>query len=173
MAERLTRFRIEYGLPLTDGSKAHAAPADMPRVREIYTALARQRYRLKVALDLIVQRWVNKVQRRSLAELQHSIGDSLAVIMRDHQRLKRNREVLSTTLDRLSTLVEEARVSRARSASDIRILTQALEARRIAQDSTQKTGVAAGAGLLFSIFLSLLIEYVRKARALRAGDSCP
>jgi hypothetical protein len=173
LAVRLTRLRTEYGPPLTDESEAHVAPADMPGLREIYTALSQQRHRLKVALGLIVQRWVNKVQRRSLEELQHSIGDSLAVIMRDHQRLKRNQEVLSTALDRLSTLVEEARVSRAKSANDIRILTQALEARQIGQDSNRKTGVAAGAGLLFSVFLSLLIEYVRKARALRAGDSRP
>ena len=81
---------------------------------------------------------------------------------------------IHATLDRLSTLVEEARVSRAKSANDIRILTQALEARRVTQGSTQqKTGVAAVAGLLLSALLSLLIEYVRKARALRAEDSRP
>ena len=170
MAEQLTRLRTEQRPRLAEKSRAQSPPADMPKVREIGRTLVRQRQQLKSALDLIVQRWVNRAQRRSLEQLQHDIGNSLAAKMRDHQRLQRNQELLSATLDRLSALVEEARISRAKSANDIRILTQALEARQIAQDAAQqKTAIAAGVGLLLSAFVSLLVEYVRKARARRAA----
>ena len=117
-----------------------------------------------------MQRWVYKTRNRSFQELRLAIGDSLSTRMRDHQRLLRNQALLEETLDRLSPLVEEARISRANSANDIRILTQALEVRSLPQATVQqKTAIAAGVGFLLSAILSLLVEYVRKARALRAA----
>ena len=48
------------------------------------------------------------------------------------------------------------------------MLTRAFEAQEMPQDPIQtKTAIAAGVGFLVSTILSLLIEYMRKARALR------
>jgi hypothetical protein len=162
LAEQLTAMRGERR-----GKTEQIAsdfPIGMPALRELY----QQRRKLRIALDFVVYRWVSKAQRLSLEQLQRSVGESLASKVRDHQRLQRNHALLSERLDRLSTVVEEARLSRARSANDMRILTQALEARRIAQDTApHRTAVAAGAGLLVSALISLFVEYVRKARARR------
>ena len=60
-------------------------------------------------------------------------------------------------------------MSRAKAANDIRVLTQALAVRSISQASLEhKSAIAAGLGLMISVILSLLIEYVRKARHNRA-----
>tara|TARA_Y100001934_G_scaffold255702_1_gene322979 strand:+ start:131 stop:562 length:432 start_codon:yes stop_codon:yes gene_type:complete len=142
----------------------------MRDAEEIYTVISEQKLRISAMLDLIAQRWVYKAQSRSLEQRRLEVGDSLSSKVRDHQHLLRNQTLLEETLSRLSTLVEEARISRAKSANDIRILTQALEVRSIPQTTAQqKTAIAAGVGFLLSAVLSLLVEYVRKARALRAA----
>ncbi|MBT5329165.1 MAG: hypothetical protein HOL51_23895, partial [Gemmatimonadetes bacterium] len=65
-------------------------------------------------------------------------------------------------------LAEGARISRAKAANDIRVLTQALVVRSTSEAPIQqKSAIAAGVGLLIAAILSLLIEYVRKARQKR------
>ena len=89
-----------------------------------------------------------------------------------YQGLLRDRDLLLQTLDHFSQLVEGARTSRAKAANDIRVLTQALEVRSTSPaPSPQKTAIAAGAGFLISTILSLLIEYVRKARQIRMANN--
>ena len=69
-------------------------------------------------------------------------------------------------------LVEEARIARAKSAGDIRVLTRALEVKTLHQTpGQQKVAIAAGVGFLLSSILSLLVEYVRKAQARRTRAS--
>ena len=170
LAEKLTQIRERYGDRTAKESKVEPSAIEMVVTRETYNTLLEQRQRISEMLDLIAQRWVYKARIRSSEQLRLDIGDSLSSKMRDHQHLLRNQTLLEETLNRLSTLVEEARISRAKSANDIRILTQALEVRSIPQTTAQqKTAIAAGVGFLLSAVLSLLVEYVRKARALRAA----
>lgn len=166
----LVNFRTVHGFWTAKETRAHLSAAEMRDSEEIYTVVSEQKLRISEMLDLIAQRWVYKAQSRSLEQRRLEVGDSLSSKVRDHQHLLRNQTLLEETLSRLSTLVEEARISRAKSANDIRILTQALEVRSIPQTTAQqKTAIAAGVGFLLSAVLSLLVEYVRKARALRAA----
>ena len=170
LAEKLTQLRERHGDRTAKESKVEPSAIEMIVTRETYNTLWEQRQRISEMLDLIAQRWVYKAQSRSLEQRRLEVGDSLSSKVRDHQHLLRNQTLLEETLNRLSTLVEEARISRAKSANDIRILTQALEVRSIPQTTAQqKTAIAAGVGFLLSAVLSLLVEYVRKARALRAA----
>ncbi|MBT7547758.1 MAG: hypothetical protein HN611_03700, partial [Gemmatimonadetes bacterium] len=97
-----------------------------------------------------------------------TVGNSLANKVHNYQRLSRDRDLLLQTLDQLTQLAEGARISRAKAANDIRVLTQALVVRSTSEAPIQqKSAIAAGVGLLIAAILSLLIEYVRKARQKR------
>jgi hypothetical protein len=95
--------------------------------------------------------------------------DELASKQHNQQRLLRDRELYIGTVESFSKRVEEARIARAKSADDIRVLTRALEVRQLLGElGQQKSALAAGVGLLLSSILSFLIEYVRKAKARRS-----
>lgn len=169
LTERLAKFRTQY--EQIDGSRkmTSSKPGNLAKTRALYSALEAQQSRIKGALNLIVQKKLRDLQRISLEHEQKRIGDSLSAKMRKHQRLLKDRELLSETLNSFSALAEGARISRAKAANDIRVLTQALEVRTISSSPVQqKTAIAAGVGLLLSSILSLLIEYMRKAKGQRA-----
>jgi len=108
-------------------------------------------------------------QLLSLKASLDSIKKELSAKVQNQQRLHRDQELLRGTVTRFSTLHEEARVAREKAAGDIRVLTRALDVRQIPQEQgQQKTAIAAGVGFLLSSILSLLLEYIRKARQKRA-----
>jgi hypothetical protein len=141
---------------------------DITKIREQYLLLQLQRNRIEQALGLVVQKRLRHSKRIVLEERLKTAATSLANKVNIYQGLLRDRDLLLQTLDQFSQLVEGARISRAKAANDIRVLTQALEVRSTSPaPSPQKTAIAAGAGFLISTILSLLIEYVRKARQIR------
>ena len=169
VSEQLVDLQVRYGKrniirgPTTTGS------IDLAKIREQYLLLQVQRDRIEQALDLIVQKRLHNSQRIALQKKLKTVGNSVANKVHSHQRLSRDRDLLLQTLDQLSQLTEGARISRAKAANDIRVLTQALAVRSTSQTSfQQKSAIAAGVGLMISAILSLLIEYVRKARQNRA-----
>jgi uncharacterized protein involved in exopolysaccharide biosynthesis len=94
-----------------------------------------------------------------------AVKDTLSFKMNEQQRLIRDQGVYNETVARFSKLLEEARIAREKAAGDIRILTRALEVRQIPQEQGRhKAAVATGVGFLLSCILSLLAEYIRKAR---------
>lgn len=97
-----------------------------------------------------------------------SVKDALANKKREKSRLTRSQQRLTKTVGNFSSRLEDARIAREKAAGDIRVLTRALQAKQLPQDPIQtKTAIAAGVGFLISTVLSLLIEYMRKARAIR------
>ena len=109
-----------------------------------------------------------KSRSKRLQELQREIDDvknKLSNNTDQLQRLARDRDIFNQTLSRFSKLLEEARIAREKAAGDIRILTRALQVRQVPQEQgLHKATVAAGVGFLLSCILSLLAEYIRKAR---------
>ena len=100
-----------------------------------------------------------------------SVKDALADKTREQSRLTRSQQRLTETVGNFSSRLEDARIAREKAAGDIRVLTRALQAKQLPQDPIQtKTAIAAGVGFLISTVLSLLIEYMRKARAEREKD---
>jgi hypothetical protein len=168
LAARLADIRLLHGERPTSGRQNATDPTDFAMVRELYIELQAQRDRIEETLNIIVQKKLHDAQRISLEKNQRAIGNSLTNKAHNYKRLSRDRDLLLQTIDRLSELAEGARISRAKAANDIRVLTQALEVRSISQTPIQqKSAIAAGVGLLIAAILSLLIEYVRKARQKR------
>ena len=119
-----------------------------------------------------MQKRLQSSKRIVLEERLKTAANSLANKVNIYQGLLRDRDLLLQTLDQFSQLVEGARISRAKAANDIRVLTQALEVRSTSPaPSPQKTAIAAGVGFLISTIVSLLIEYVRRARQIRIGEN--
>ena len=169
LAEYLANLRLRHGDRNTGGKQTTTDPIDLSKIRELYVVLQAQRDRIQEMLNIIVQKKLHDAQRISLEKKQHAIGSSLTNKVHNHERLLRDQDLLLQTIDQLSQLAEGARISRAKAANDIRVLTQALEVRSVSPAAIQqKSAIAAGVGLLVSAILSLLIEYVRKARQKRA-----
>ena len=168
LAARLADIRLRHGERPTSGRQNATDLADFAMVRELYIELQAQRDRIEETLNIIVQKKLHDAQRISLEKNQRAIGNSLTNKAHNYKRLSRDRDLLLQTIDRLSELAEGARISRAKAANDIRVLTQALVVRSTSEAPIQqKSAIAAGVGLLIAAILSLLIEYVRKARQKR------
>ena len=169
VSEQLVDLRLRYGKRNIIRGQTTTGSIDIAKIREQYLLLQVQRDRIEQALDLIVQKRLHNSQRIALQKRIKTVGNSLANKVHNHQRLSRDRDLLLQTLDQLSQLIEGARISRAKAANDIRVLTQALAVRSTSRAPfEQKSALAAGVGLMISAILSLLIEYVRKARQNRA-----
>jgi len=165
VSEQLVDLRLRYGKRNIIRGQTTTGSVDIAKIREQYLLLQVQRDRIEQALDLIVQKRLRNSQSIALQKRLKTIGNSLANKVHNHQRLSRDRDLLLQTLDQLSQLIEGARISRAKAANDIRVLTQALAVRSTSRAPfEQKSTIAAGVGLIISAILSLLIEYVRKAR---------
>ncbi len=171
LSQELIDLRLQIGASNVVRGPTTTDSIGITKVRERFLILQRQRNRIEQALGLVVQKRLQSSKRIVLEERLKTAANSLANKVNIHQGLSRDRDLLRQTLDRLSQLVEGARISRAKAANDIRVLTQALEVRSTSPArSPQITAVATGVGLLISTILSLFIEYVRKARHSRSGE---
>jgi hypothetical protein len=110
--------------------------------------------------------------KKALAQIDSRLRDvetKLSLLLSRRDRLTRSQETYRGTFGRFSTLLEETRIAREKAGGDIRILTRAIEARIVPQESPEQKAVISGAvALIVSTFLAFLLEYVRKARLLRA-----
>jgi uncharacterized protein involved in exopolysaccharide biosynthesis len=135
-------------------------------------AMSRYIYYATVRDSMAKRLRIVKLQQQSRQDLWNfvqknlnTVKDTLSGKIREQKRLLRDQEVFSGTVARFSKLLEEARIAREKAAGDIRILTRALEVRQIPQEQGRhKAAVATGVGFLLSCILSLLAEYIRKAR---------
>jgi uncharacterized protein involved in exopolysaccharide biosynthesis len=115
-----------------------------------------------------------KSKKKVLTQMQgrlRSIEKQLSLLLSRRDRLTRSRETYQGTYARFSHLLEETRIAREKAAGDIQILTRAIEARIVPQESPkQKAAISGGVALIVSTFVVFLLEYVRKARLARAGS---
>ena len=83
-------------------------------------------------------------------------------------RITRTKEVVSASLERFSGLLEEARIARQRAGSNLRLITLDKTWRSITPPPRSRSIlIGGGVGLLVSVFMAFLLEYVRRARATR------
>ena len=110
--------------------------------------------------------------KRALVQIQTLLPDiekTLSLLVTRRDRLIRSRETYQGTFDRFSALIEETIIAREKAAGDIQILTRAIEARIVPQESPkQKAAISGAVALIVSTFLAFLLKYVRKARLTRA-----
>ncbi len=94
--------------------------------------------------------------------------DQLNSLLARRDRLVRAKDTMVRIFDRFTKRAEEARIAREEAASGLRVITTARTPRSVARQSpVQKSLVSGAVGLVVSIFLAFLLEYVHKARALR------
>ena len=107
-----------------------------------------------------------------LNQIQNQLQDDeekLSLLLSRRQRLTRSQATYEGTFLRFSAILEETRVAREKAAGDIQILTRAIEARPVGPDEPRQMAVIGGAlGLIISMFLLFLLEYVHKARNVRS-----
>ena len=113
-------------------------------------------------------------KNRALTQVRSSLKEvegQLSSLLSRRDRLNRSQQTYQGTFDRFSKLLEETRIAREKAAGDIQILTRAIEARIVPQDSPkQKAALSGAVALIVSTFLVFLLEYVRKARLTRAAS---
>ena len=96
--------------------------------------------------------------------------DQLKSLLARRDRLVRTKETMVGIFERFAKRAEEARIAREKAASGLRKITMARtpKTKSVAiQSRFQKSLVSGAVGLVVSIFLAFLLEYVYKARALR------
>ena len=92
---------------------------------------------------------------------QGALADSLDRIKRG---LEREASVYQTTFDRFASLLEEARIARVQAAGDIQIVSRAVAPRAVARGAVKKAAIASIVGLMASVMLAFLLEYVGRSR---------
>ena len=86
--------------------------------------------------------------------------DSLTLLS---DRLGVDRSIYQATYDRFVRLLEQSRIAREQSAGDVQIASRAVQVRRVGAP-TKGPLLAGVVGLIASVFLAFLLEYVAKAR---------
>ncbi len=113
-------------------------------------------------------------KNRALTQVRSSLKEvegQLSSLLSRRDRLNRSQQTYQGTFDRFSKLLEETRIAREKAAGDIQILSRAIEARVVPQESPkQKAAISGAVALIVSTFLVFLLEYVRKARLTRAAS---
>jgi len=95
-----------------------------------------------------------------------TVADSLA---RERSNLENEVEVYQTTFTRFAKLEEEARITRQQAAGAIQIVARAVVARPVARGTLRKAAISAFVGLMGSVILAFLLEYVARSRARVSG----
>ena len=110
-------------------------------------------------------------QQTQLSRVKESASetlDQLNSLLARRDRLVRAKGTMVGMFDRFTKRAEEAGIAREKAASGLREITTAHTPRSVTRQSpVQKSLVSGAVGLVVSIFLAFLLEYVHKARALR------
>lgn len=139
---------------------------------------SQQRYVLKkrtlaslvADVQALRQELADKMRRlESTKETTASVLDQMNYLVARREGLNRAKEAVAATVGRFAILAEEARITRQRAMSNLRIVTRAETYRAVPFQSNQlgRIPLSGAVGLIVSMFVAFLLEYVRKARALR------
>lgn len=91
-------------------------------------------------------------------------GTKADALARKRRGLEREQRVYQTSFDRFASLLEEARIARVQAAGDIQIVSRAMAARTVPRGTVKKAAIAGIVGLMASVMLAFLLEYVSRAR---------
>jgi uncharacterized protein involved in exopolysaccharide biosynthesis len=88
-------------------------------------------------------------------------------------RLGVDRSIYQGTYDRFVRLLEQSRIAREQSAGDVQIASRAVQVRRVPVDPTRGPLLVGAVGLIASVFLAFLLEYIAKARNQKQASGAP
>ena len=109
-----------------------------------------------------------QAQLRSVKASAFEALDQINSLLARRDRLVRAKATMVGMFDGFTKLAVEAGIAQEKAASGLRKITMARTPRSVAgQPAGQKSLVSGAVGLVVSIFLAFLFEYVHKARALR------
>ena len=97
------------------------------------------------------------------------LADRLNRLNLEQDRLMRTRGTRQITYDRLAKLAEEARIASQIASANLRIITRAGTPVSEGELTRQSVPLAGAIGLILSVFVVFLVEYVSKARARQAA----
>ena len=133
---------------------------------ELYQVSRRQVSRLLPEV-LALQAEVRDLEKGLLE--QQTVIQRLNRLTLEQDRLTRTRETRQTTYDRLAKLAEEARIAAQIASANLRIITRAGAPVSEGEFTRQSVPLAGAIGLILSVFVVFVVEYVSKARARQAA----
>ncbi len=133
---------------------------------ELYQVSRRQVSRLLPEV-LALQAEVRDLEKGLLE--QQTVIQRLNRLTLEQDRLTRTRETRQTTYDRLAKLAEEARIAAQIASANLRIITRAGTPVSEGEFTRQSVPLAGAIGLILSVFVVFVVEYVSKARARQAA----
>ena len=92
------------------------------------------------------------------------LDEQIGLLQLEQTRMERDVEMYKSTFERFAKLAEDARVAKAGEVSDLKVVSRAVEATVVAPEKRNTVMLAGGVGLVVTIFLAFLMEYVEKAR---------
>ena len=105
----------------------------------------------------------------SWSEQIRAQGTKADALARQRRGLEREQKVYQTSFDRFASLLEEARIARVQAAGDIQIVSRAVATRVVPRGTVKKAAIAGIVGLMASVMLAFLLEYVARARGNQAA----
>ena len=92
------------------------------------------------------------------------LDEQIGLLQLEQTRMERDVGMYKSTFERFAKLAEDARVAKAGEVSDLKVVSRAVEATVVAPEKRSTVMLAGGVGLVVTIFLAFLMEYVEKAR---------
>lgn len=141
---------------------------------EDYTGLKQRAEQLAVEVGALRQDV--EFEKANYEEWSRQVEGRLAVVdslARRRRTLSREQSVFQSTFDRFANLLEEARIAREQAAGDIQIVSRAVAPRPVPRGTVKKAAIAAIVGLMGSVMLAFLLEYVARARETRDAPQSP
>ena len=158
---------------VSDSLKTIAGVSDRIAVLQDMFVEMRNRYQdsrrkmVTLVQDVLALRAEVRDLERGMGDLQvelQAVAGRLNRLTLEEDRLMRTRETLRTTHDRLERLTEEARIAAQIASANLRIITRAVTPVSDPAPTRRSALLAGAVGLIFSVFVAFLVEYVRKAR---------
>ena len=163
LALAVAEHRLMVGL---ESDRVSATQDMFVALLELYQVSRRQVSRLLPEV-LALQAEVRDLEKGLLE--QQTVIQRLNRLTLEQDRLTRTRETRQITYDRLAKLAEEARIAAQIASANLRIITRAGTPVSEGEFTRQSVPLAGAIGLILSVFVVFVVEYVSKARARQAA----
>ncbi len=92
------------------------------------------------------------------------LDEQIGLLQLEQTRMERDVGMYKSTFERFSKLAEDVRVAKAGEVSDLKVVSRAVEATVVVPEKRSTVVLAGGIGLIVTVFIAFLMEYVEKAR---------
>ena len=166
---------------VSDSLRINAGVSDRIAIAQDMLVEMRNRYQdsrrkmVTLVQDVLALRAEVRNLEKGMSDLQvelQTVAGRLNRLTLEGDRLMRTRETLRTTHDRLEKLTEEARIAAQIASANLRIITRAVTPVSDPAPTRRSALLAGAVGVIFSVFVAFLVEYVRKARVKQIVIQC-